>query len=127
LPASLKDLYGWIHTVILSALPAGRQVRLATCQDCPPADAKAMAGKPAEAARQGDVAKAVKPPTSLATRMCFSEPVTLDVLAGDHKIVGGALCRRNNVFLYQGSIQGCDDLLLESRLTDAFLRALLPA
>ena len=36
---------------------------------------------------------------------CFAEPVPLDVLAGDRKILGGAIRRCGETVLYQGSLQ----------------------
>ena len=102
LPARLKDHYAWIHGIVLKALVSEPDTRLATCNDC--------------------TAK----PTSFALRDCFTEPVGYDVLASGHKIVGGALCRQQNTFLYQGSIQSSNDPELESRLRDIFMNVLTP-
>ena len=102
LPTALKDVYGWIHTVILQALPPLSHARLADCRDC----------------------KTLAP---FSTRHCFNEPVAFDILSGRRKITGGAICRQKSVFLYQGSLQDFDDAALQSRLEDAFQRALLPS
>ncbi len=77
----MQDQYAWIHQTISDALQALTEIRMARC---------------------GDSAPLVTP---FATRECFTAPVAFDLLAGTQKIVGGALCRRRNVFLYQGSIQ----------------------
>ncbi len=36
---------------------------------------------------------------------CFVEPVAMDVLVGEHKILGGAIRRYRDTVLYQGSLQ----------------------
>jgi lipoate-protein ligase A len=99
LPERLKDHYAWIHGVIATALNTDISPRLANCRDC--------------------VA-----PSEFSTRDCFTQPVAFDILAQDKKIVGGALCRQKNAFLYQGAIQAALDPSLESHLRTAFERAL---
>ena len=110
MPARLKDHYAWIHNVILEALQPLSEIRLANCQDC------LLAGQ------AGSIT-----PAPFATRDCFTEPVSYDVLSSGRKIVGGALCHRQNAFLYQGAIQTPIDPNLEMRLQAAFQRALIPS
>jgi lipoate-protein ligase A len=98
-PARLKDTYSWIHGVAALALSAESGVRLADCRDCSNA------------------------PVPFATRDCFTQPVAFDVLQNGQKVIGGALCRQKNVFLYQGSIQQIADPWLENRLKAAFFQA----
>jgi lipoate-protein ligase A len=95
LPTKLKDHYAWIHGVIAKALAPLAKSRLANCRDCSTSN-------------------------SFSTRDCFTEPVAFDVLRGQEKIVGGALCHQKDAFLYQGSIQGIVDPMLESTLRAAF-------
>lgn len=100
LPTRLKDVYSWIHSVILQAMPARAAARLAVCRDC-------------------------AAPSDFAVRHCFSEPVAYDILSEHQKVVGGALCRQQDVFLYQGSIQTFGDAAFEARLINAFQNILL--
>jgi lipoate-protein ligase A len=107
LPERLKDYYAWIHTVILDALkpltnlPTGQAgTRLANCRD------------------------GASPESAFATRNCFYEPVAYDVLLDRQKIVGGALCRHKDAFLYQGSIQSISSPLLETHLYETFSKVL---
>ncbi len=100
LPARVKDVYRWIHTQMLQALPTVSHARLASCRDC-------------------------STPSDFAVRSCFSEPVIYDILSDQQKIVGGALCREKEVFLYQGSIQDFGDAALENRLIANFQKLLL--
>jgi lipoate-protein ligase A len=100
LPPRIKDVYAWIHTLVVEALQPLVSTRLANCRDCAPE------------------------PPPFATRQCFTEPVAFDVLHQGQKVVGGALCRQKNVFLYQGSIQGIPasnlEQLLKARLNQTF-------
>ena len=100
LPVHLKDHYEWIHSVALQAIKPLFEARLARCEDCSTT------------------------PDTLATRDCFTQPVGFDILKGDQKILGGALCRQKDTFLYQGSVQGINTPDFEERLQDAFKHAL---
>jgi lipoyl(octanoyl) transferase len=79
LPARPQDQYRWIHGAIREAL--GPELRMAACCDALPAE------------------------ESFAIRACFKNPVGYDLMKGDQKIVGGALCCQKKAILYQGSIQ----------------------
>jgi lipoate-protein ligase A len=98
LPSNLHDVYRWIHTVIREAL--GDHLRMASCAD-------------------GCNKKA-----PFATRECFMNPVSYDLLNGKQKVVGGALHCRRNAFLYQGAIQNAPTRNFEESLRVAFERAL---
>jgi lipoate-protein ligase A len=101
LPVHVKDHYAWIHGIAAKALQTLTDARLAACSDC-----------------------SVRPPLSLSR--CFQEPVGYDVLANGQKIVGGALCRQHQAFLYQGSVQGFPPEACEPLLHNAFRRVLNP-
>ena len=96
LPTHLQDYYAWIHRVIYEALSPLRSLTMASCDDCR------------------------APGLPFLEKRCFSEPVAYDLLDHGQKIVGGALCRSRQSFLYQGSIQAVPVLDLESRLIQAF-------
>jgi lipoate-protein ligase A len=98
LPLRLRGIYAWIHTFVVEALQPILSTRLANCRDCAPEK------------------------VPFATRQCFTEPVAFDVLHQGHKVVGGALCRQKNVFLYQGSIQGLPTANLEQLLKTRFIQ-----
>ena len=100
LPRSPREQYRWIHGFVLSALRTGHDVRMAACADMKPAAAP------------------------FETRECFTQPVGYDLLIGTAKVVGGALYRRREATLYQGSIQGSFGADLPARLQNAF-RSLL--
>jgi lipoate-protein ligase A len=106
MPARLKDHYAWIHGIVWEAILPFTDAQLANCRDC------------------------AVPAAPVPMRECFTEPVAYDILRGRQKIVGGALCRKKNSFLYQGSIQGVigtDTALrldLEHRLQSHFQRYL---
>jgi lipoate-protein ligase A len=100
LPRKAQDQYRWIHAVILEALRPFMPLRMAACCD-------------------------VNPPESpFDTRECFKEPVGFDLLRENRKMVGGALSRRKNVTLYQGSIQFPLSLSQENALRNGFEKEL---
>ena len=80
LPRKIKDVYPWIHRIVQEALAPWLTLQLATCQDC---DTSFV---------------------PFQERQCFEAPVACDLLDGTKKVVGGALGRRRNGFLYQGTI-----------------------
>jgi lipoate-protein ligase A len=78
-PRRAQEVYRWIHEIIRDAMQ--EPLRLATCRDlCAP-----------------------KEPFPI--RECFTSPVSYDLLAGEKKVVGGALRWIRQGALYQGSLQ----------------------
>lgn len=62
---------------------------------------------------------------AFAVRDCFQNPVAFDLLdETNKKILGGALARQQDVFLYQGSLQLPGNEDLERQLSVAFQKAL---
>lgn len=102
LPLRIQDQYAWIHRVIQKVITPFQEVTMASGRD----------GK--------------SRPSSFPVRQCFQEPAMFDLLSDHRKIVGGALCRQKNVFLYQGSIQGIFHLDLEPLLLRTFQEQLTP-
>jgi lipoate-protein ligase A len=100
LPTRLKEVYPWIHGIIREALAPFSDLQMARCDDCQTAE------------------------TPFQSRQCFTEPVVFDLLRKGKKVVGGALCRRGDAFLYQGSIQGYPVHSILPALTSAFTRCL---
>ncbi len=100
IPAKLKEVYLWIHTVVQNALEPWLKLDLATCADCR------------------------SPELPYAQRQCFESPTMFDLLQENKKIVGGAIARKKIGFLYQGTI--CCDLKRQplEALKDAFRRKL---
>jgi lipoyl(octanoyl) transferase len=98
LPRRPKEIYDWIHGVILQALQPLLDLRMAACCDLPESQ------------------------TPFARRECFREPVGSDLLLKNQKIVGGALLHQKNGWLYQGSIQplGLEMNRVEPALLSAF-------
>lgn len=58
---------------------------------------------------------------------CFVEPVALDVMAADRKILGGAIRRYGETVLYQGSLQLPEARRQAAELETALARALAAA
>jgi len=98
LPRKIKDVYPWIHGVVQKALAPWLTLQLATCRDCR------------------------TPPPSFQERQCFETPVAFDLLKGTKKIVGGALGRQREGFLYQGTIHEKLGGAALQTLADAFER-----
>jgi hypothetical protein len=55
-------------------------------------------------------------------RQCFTNPVGSDLLKDGQKVVGGALAKRRQATLYQGSIQQPVTPALEARLVETLQR-----
>lgn len=98
-PTRLRDVYAWIHSLLLEAIQPFTKARLATCKDCK------------------------KDQVPFATQQCFNQPVAYDILKGVQKVVGGALCRQKGALLYQGSIQNIPRTDIASSIVNAFRRA----
>jgi lipoate-protein ligase A len=79
IPRAPRDIYAWIHALVLQALKPFNHFHLNAC--CAPTS------------RPHD------------QRQCFADPVAQDVMRGDTKVVGGAMAFQKNAVLYQGSIQ----------------------
>jgi lipoate-protein ligase A len=95
LPLRVKDVYLWVHEGVQIALAPWLALRLATCRDCSTDD------------------------STFHERQCFQTPVAYDLLEGKRKVVGGAITRRKQGLLYQGTLHHP----LESAAEEAFIHA----
>jgi lipoate-protein ligase A len=80
-----RDCYAQIHERLLGALQSGDQNQM---------DLFTKSAGSCESPRANG-----------ALPVCFNEPVCNDVMAGDKKVIGGALRITKNALLYQGTVQ----------------------
>ena len=101
LPSGPRDVYRWIHSLVLESLHGAEGLRLAACCDGAP------------------------PSIPSGERQCFRDPVGYDIMQGEKKIVGGALAVKKEAILYQGSIQNAAFAQTGRDLRAVFERTLL--
>ncbi len=58
---------------------------------------------------------------------CFVSPVKFDIMSNDRKILGGALCRRKNGFLYQGALKSMEYMNVPDFSIPSFEKSLIKA